>query len=167
VAHRVPLRTSEPLATVSIHELLADPIGPEPDQEWVELFNYGSSSVDLQGFTLADRADAPGQPLAAAPLRLPPQTHALLVSDAYDPSRGMDASPAPGVLLLRLGRALTGSGLTNAGEMLLLRDALGRRVSAAPAAPRPRKGTCSARASPDPREAGDGSFAYAACSPGL
>lgn len=161
------LRTLPPLATLSIAELRADPLGPEPQQEFVELWNYGARAIDLGGFTLSDKRDAPGQALPSA--RIEPHARVLLVADAFDPSEPRDVAPPPGATLIRVGKSLATSGLSNSGEPLFLRDALGRRVSAAPASPRPRSGVCNVRVSDDMRDGSDGSFDYAAgegCTPG-
>ncbi len=39
---------------VVISEIMYDPIGAEPDTEWVELYNPGSASVDVGGWVLSD-----------------------------------------------------------------------------------------------------------------
>ncbi|MEM1415246.1 MAG: lamin tail domain-containing protein [Myxococcota bacterium] len=124
------LRTTPPLAPVALTEICSDPLGREPKQEWVELLNYGTVPVALDAFTLADRADAPGDALPARTLA--PGGRALLVADAFDPAESPEPVPA-GVPLLRLGTSLASGGLTNAGEPIYLRDAEGRRLGAAPA----------------------------------
>jgi hypothetical protein len=162
------LRTPGVLATLAITEVLADPLGPEPEQELIELYNYGDAPIDLTGFSLSDRADAPGSPLPAGRV-LGPQTRALLVTDDFESDDGRDASPPEGASLVRVGRGLAGSGLSNAGEPLYLRDPEGHRVSAAPANPTPRPGVCVVRISPDMRDGTDGTFAYepdGTCTPG-
>ncbi len=162
------VHTTTPLATLSIVEVRADPLGPEPQQELVELLNYGERETDLRGFTLSTRADASPDPIAVS-ARVPAHTRLLLVSDGFDPADPRDATPPPGAPLVRVGRALGGSGLANAGVALYLRDPQGRRVSAAPATPRPRPGVCNVRASADMRDGAPGSFVYDAddtCTPG-
>lgn len=162
------LRTSAPLATLSITEVRADPRGPEPTQEYVELWNYGSRVVELQGFTLDDRTDKLGEPFARS-LRVEPQTRVLLVAEGFDADDPRDQAPPPGANLLRLGRSLVSSGLSNTGERIFLHDALGRLVSAAPAAPKPRAGVCVVRTSTDARDGAATAFDYdpnATCTPG-
>jgi hypothetical protein len=162
------LRTSPPLAALSITEVRADPRGPEPTQEYVELWNYGSQVVDLQGYTLDDRTDKLGEPFARS-LRVEPQTRVLLVAEAFNADDPRDQSPPPGVNLLRLGRSLASSGLSNTGERIYLRDAEGRRVSAAPATPKPRAGVCVVRVSSDARDGASAAFDYdpeSTCTPG-
>lgn len=156
----LPVGTTEPLATVAIVEVRADPSGPEPAQEYVELVNYGRAPVSLDGFALTDRADAVGDLLAGA---LAPSERALVVAASFDPDDPSDAPIPPGVRLLRVEGPLGSGGLSNAGEPLFLRDALGRRVSAAPALAT-RAGTCIVRGGPSMRDEAD--FREAPCTPG-
>src|SRR3989344_4714678 len=44
-------------ADVYINEVLPDPSGEENQDEWVELYNSGPDSVELNGFVLKDAAD--------------------------------------------------------------------------------------------------------------
>lgn len=164
VVHDWPLElaTTPPLARVAIVEVRADPLGPEPAQEYVEVLNYGDVPITLDGFTLSDRADREGDLLAGA---LAPGERALIVSARFDPDDPSDTPVPPGVRLIRVDAALGSGGLTNAGEPLFLRDADGRRLSAAPAMAPDRPGTCVARSGPDPRRA-DG-FVHAECTPGV
>ncbi|MFI5307645.1 MAG: lamin tail domain-containing protein [Polyangiales bacterium] len=166
--HTVSLRTLPPLASVSIVEVRADPLGAEPAQELVELLNYGTAPVDIEGFALDACAVAPVPPLGRS-FVMQPGTRVLLVSDDFDPTDARDARPPPGAPLLRMGRALAGSGLSNAGSRLCLHDREGQRVSAAPSTPRPRPGVCNVRISTDMRDGSPGTFGYDAhdtCTPG-
>lgn len=169
VAHeRFELHTEAPLASLSIVELRADPLGPEPAQELVELLNYGTRAIALQGFVLSDRLDAPGMPIAVE-TSLPPAGRALLVADAFDPHEPSETQPPAGALLVHVGKALASSGLRNSGEALYLRDPDGRRISAAPSTPPPRAGVCLVRISDDMRSGATGAFDYAGdegCTPG-
>lgn len=161
------LRTEPALATLAISELRGDPLGPEPAQELVELFNYGSRAIALRGFTLGDRLDALGPEIASEAV-LEPAARALLVPDAFDPDEPSEPQPPAGALLLRVGKALAAGGLRNSGEALYLRDREGRRVSAAPAiAPRP--GRCLLRIGDDMRSGAPAAFEHSAeagCTPG-
>jgi hypothetical protein len=162
------LHTTPALATVSIDEVRADPLGPEPAQEYVELLNYGNAPVELAGLVITDDPLEEGVAIDRA-LRLDPGARALLVAGAFDASDVRDGPLPPGVTLLRAPGSIAGSGLSNAGELLLLRDAQGRRLSGAPASPKPRAGICLHRTSDDPRDARPEAFAYDAdggCTPG-
>jgi hypothetical protein len=61
-------------------------------------------------------------------------------------------------LLVRHDGPLTGSGLLNRGEALFLRDAQGRRISAAPARPKTSAGGCLVRVSEALRDGAVGTF---------
>jgi hypothetical protein len=121
------------------------------------------------GFSLDDRSDALGEPFAN-PIVVQPQTRVLLVANDFSGNDARDVAPPPGATLLRVGHSLATSGLNNAGEEIFLRDALGRRVSAAPSTPKPRSGVCAVRVIDDPRDGSEGSFDYDAegtCTPAL
>jgi hypothetical protein len=167
-AHTHMLHTQPALATLSISEVRADPEGREPDQEYVELLNYGARPQSLRGIALADAPDDAGMTLAQDAL-LAPGARALLVADTFTTDSALDVPPAVGTQLLRLGKTLTRGGLSNAGEALYLRDADGHRLSASPASPLPRPGLCTVRSSDDPRTGAEGSFVYdpnGGCTPG-
>ena len=168
-ARTLTLPLESDLATLSITEVRADPSGPEPAQEFVELINFGEAPVSLAGFSLADAADEAGTRIDSD-ARVFPSARVLLVADDFDAASPLDVAPAAGAQLVRIGKSLTRGGLLNAGEALFLRDADGRRVSSAPAAPKPRAGTCIERVTDDPRSGATGSFDYAAadaCTPGF
>lgn len=159
------LRTTEPLATLSIVEVRADPLGAEPRQEYVEILNYGSAPLDLEGVSIADRPDSMGDVLARGH-RLAPGQRALLVADGFDPEDPADVPVPPGVPLVRIGASLATGGLTNAGEALFLRDAALRRLSASPALSAG-PGACIVRVGADPRRGAPEDFSTGPCTPGL
>jgi hypothetical protein len=165
---RFSVRTASDLAALSISEVRANPLGSEPAQEYVELWNFGARPLPVQGFSISDAPDEPGTRIVPDAI-LPPGARALLVSDAFDSTSDTDVRPAPGAILLRVGPTVTRAGLANSGEALFLRDREGRRLSAAPATPPPRPGVCSVRECEDPRSGAPGSFGYdpaASCTPG-
>jgi hypothetical protein len=167
-AVEIALTTTTELATLSISEVLADPFGSEPAQEYIELVNYGAQPIALRGCSISDKPDELGTRIEHD-ATLPAGARALLVSNAFEIESPLDTPPAPGTMLVQVGAALTRSGLANAGEALFLRDPQQHRLSAAPAAPPPRTGVCNARVSPDPRSGAPGTFAYElelGCTPG-
>ncbi len=166
------LRTMPPLPLVSITEVRADPIGAEPRQEYVEVWNASAEPIDLAGFALSDSPNTIGDVISDS-YRLAPGVRALLVPDNFDPEdRGpqhRDAPIPPGLMLIRLDRSLGAGGLSNSGEPLFLRDPMGRRISAAPAEPMPRPGICVVRVTDDLRTGARLGFDYDAnggCTPG-
>ncbi|MBX3247617.1 MAG: lamin tail domain-containing protein [Myxococcales bacterium] len=161
---RLALATTPPLAALTISETCADPRGPEPRQEYVELLNYGAVPIELRGITLADRVDRLGSEVQV-PVSLAPGGRALLVADAFDPNHPLDPPVPPGVPLVRVGTSLASGGLANAGEPLYLRDAERRRLSTVPSIRAPGPGICLVRTGP-PRGRSVGHFAAAPCRPG-
>ncbi|HTU61938.1 MAG TPA: lamin tail domain-containing protein [Polyangiales bacterium] len=154
-----PLKTAPVLATLMISEVYADPNGGEPEQEYVELWNFGNEAQSLAGLHLSDDPKAPGSQLPEQ-ASIAPGARALLVSDNFDPHDSRDPAPAPGSLLVRVGKTVTRAGLSNSGERLYLRSADGYRVSTAPAQPTPREGRCLAR------NAQNSEWSLAECTPG-
>ena len=85
------------LPPIAITEVLANPKGPEPQQEFVELRNLGDADVPLGGLRLQDSKggdDLPAETLAAG-------GYALVVTSTLRPRRGErpvaargDAAPA-------------------------------------------------------------------------
>jgi hypothetical protein len=134
-------RSVEPHVVIS--EVLADAIGPEPAQEWIELTNDGRAPVDLDRWTLEDV----GGTVLLPPHRLEPGAFVLLVSQGYSEQATWDVAPRSGTAVLRL-LELGKNGLANSGEPLLLRSPEGTVVSRFPATPKPKPGVSVARAAP-------------------
>lgn len=159
------LSTTPPLAPIAIVEVRADPLGPEPRQEYVEVLNWGDETVDLQGFSITDRAESEGD-VVPRTARLAPGQRALIVGAAFDPEEGSDPAVPPGTPLVRLDGALGTGGLANRGEPVFLRDPALRRISAAPGLEPPAPGVCVVRRSEDPRVGAEDAFGVAPCTPG-
>jgi len=132
-----------PRAHVILNEVMANPAGAEPSQEWVELYNDGSDAVPLAGFTLEDA----GGRSVLSDVVLAPASFALVVADAFIADDGVDPPPADGTLLVRV-PALGKAGLSNEGEMLTLRDQSGTSVSTFPAI-KTKNGVSVVRIAPD------------------
>lgn len=126
-----------------INEVFADPLGSESTQEWVELYNDGSSAVNLDGWRLEDEAGS----VNLANTWIAPGGYALLVNDTYDITGFNDPVPEPNVLLVRL-PSLTKSGLSNSGETLRLVGKWDMLVSTYPGTPKPTPGVSIARGAP-------------------
>lgn len=165
----LPLSTTEPLPTLSITEVRADPAGLEPRQEFVEIENYGTAAVSLAGMHLADSLSAVGDALPI--VSIPAGARALIVAADFNPddTTGGDVPAPPGALLVRVDASLGSGGLSNSGEPVFLRDAMSRWISAAPATPAPRQAICIVRTSASHRTGEPGSFGYdpaLTCTPG-
>jgi hypothetical protein len=115
--------------TVVLTEVLADPLGPEPAQEFVEIVNFGEADVDLSGWMIDDNGDANGDTLPPG-TALGPGEVAMLVSPEYDVLGVEDPSPAATVRTITLDSSIGSNGLKNAeAESLELYDASGQVVS--------------------------------------
>jgi hypothetical protein len=113
---------------VAISEVLANPAGPEPKQEFVELVNLSPHPVDLAGWTLDDGGDGQGVNTIHAAV-VGHGEFAVLVGSAYQLGLAGDPTPRPGSPLIRLDKMLGQNGIANTGEVVVLRDAEGRLVS--------------------------------------
>jgi hypothetical protein len=155
-SERVALETDAPRAHFVLSEVYADAIGPEPQQEWVEIVNDGLAPGSLEGHLLFDVGGSTALPEAW----LAPGEHALVVEEGYDASGAWDAPPAPGTQLVRVPK-LGKSGLSNQGEPLRLDDPEGRVLSRFPATPKPKPGVSIARRLASADDGDPASFARA------
>jgi hypothetical protein len=151
------LETAGDAPWVAITEVLENPLGEEPTQEFVELANLDDASVDVGGWTLADESG--GAPLPDGTV-LEPGDVALLVADDYAPDGDGDPAADPLALLVRVGRAIGTQGLRNTGEGVALFDATGALVTGYPnvrgALP---DGVSAVRVPPESPEADEGAWA--------
>lgn len=153
------VRTAAARERPILNEALADALGPEPQSEWVELFNDGTLAVDLEQYSLQDGGGRTALPHAL----LAPKAYALLVREDFA-ANGSDEPPAPGTQLVRV-PALGKSGLSNSGERLALVDAAGNELSVLPAlAGKP--GQSLARRTPTSPDGDPSSFGFGVPTPG-
>jgi hypothetical protein len=153
--------TSPAAPRVILSEVLANPLGAEPDEEWVELLNDSTVPADLTGYVLKD-ADG-STPLPAA--QLAPGAFALVVNQPFVEDDGQDPAPAPGTMILRVSKLGKG-GLKNSGEPLSLVAPDGAVVSRMPAVPKTKAGQSLARVTPESPDGDMASFAAGAPTPG-
>jgi hypothetical protein len=154
--------TTPPLASLTITEVCADPSGPEPAQEWVEIANVGEAPVGLAGLTISDRETLAGAALASSRM-LAPGARVLVVGDGFDADL---AGAPPGAPLVVVGRTIVSGGLSNGGEALFLRDADGHRLAHVPALAGASGRCVVRREGGDPRADAITEFHYDACTPG-
>ena len=150
------LTTAPPMAHVIINEVLANPVGEEPQQEWVELYNDGLAPAHLLGWQLEDVGGEASLP----DVTLPPGAFALVVNESFDPESEWDPMPPPNVPLLRVAE-LGNNGLANGGEPMRLRNAMGVIVSRFPDEPKPKPGQSVARIHPKALDGVEGTFVRA------
>lgn len=112
---------------VIISEIMYNPQGTDVsagffNKEWVEIFNTGSSAVDLSGWTLADIEDGGGSTAIPGGVTLGPASALVLTPDAAT----FDAQWGAGIDRLELGDFPTlANSPSAANEILALRDAGG------------------------------------------
>src|SRR5262249_60547990 len=80
---------------VILNEVLANPLGAEPAEEWVEVVNDGTAPVDLTGFSL-ELSEGPTL-LPAATLK--PGPFALVVAGTFETNDGRHVPPAASTLI--------------------------------------------------------------------
>ncbi len=126
VTHSFAVRLAAP-PQVAITEVLANPLGPEPAQELIELHNRSPLPVALGGWWIDDGDDGVG--VNSLPdVTLAPGQRAVVVGPRFD-ALASAAPIASGALLVRLDKTLGALGLANSGELVVLRDASGRLIS--------------------------------------
>jgi hypothetical protein len=163
------LTTTAPLPTISITEVRAYPAGSRPRQQYVELTNYGTTSVPLTGMTIAVDDSSHADPLGD--VALAPDQRVLVVASTFDPSdtSSGDVAVPVATTLVRLAGSIGGRGLSIGGSTIYLRDADGVRISGAPPSPVPMSAVCNVRVSASYRSDVDGAFDYdpnQTCTPG-
>lgn len=160
----VTFATAAPLPHVVLNEVFANPNGPEPAAEWVELTNDGSAPVDLATLELRDQGGA----IELPEFTLAPGAFVLVARSDFAPAGGPDPTPPGDTVILRV-ESLGKNGLSNSGEALELVGAGGSVVSRFPALPKPKPGVSVARRAPwtlDDDPAGFGHHASPGASPG-
>ena len=136
-----------------LNEVLANPVGAEPMNEWIELINASAAAAELLGARLEDGGGSVELPA----LRAEAGEVLLLVREDFEPNTGVDVPPGAATQLIRL-PTLGKNGLTNSGEALLLRAADGATLSRFPAVSSPHAGVSIARR--DPADADDVASAF-------
>ena len=119
LAPPAPARTVSPLAgQIVINEFMADPGAvTDANGEWIEIFNRGTSAVNLQNFRLTSANDAVHT--ISSSVNVPAGGYVVLARNASSATNG-------GVTVAySYGTAIT---LANAGDWIALRDATGASV---------------------------------------
>jgi hypothetical protein len=117
----IALHTPPAAPPVVITEVLANPAGKEPVQEFVELRNIGDGTVSLEGLRLEDSRG--GDVLPA--VELAAGGYAVVVGAGYDHFSPVDVQPRATAALVRLDTRIGSDGLSNSGEAVRLRAAGG------------------------------------------
>ena len=148
-------------AHVLLNEVMANPVGPEPHQEWVELYNDGMVDTSLAGYRILDI----GGDAVLPDVLLPAGQFAVVVNESYVEDDEVDVVPPPDAILVRIA-ALGKSGLSNSGELLRLLDPEGNTISRFSAFPKPKAGQSVSRVTPDASDGVSSSFVITEPTPG-
>lgn len=148
-------------AHVVLNEVLANPVGPEPHQEWVELYNDGKVDTSLAGYRILDI----GGDTVLPDVLLPAGQFAVVVNESYVEDDEVDVTPPPDAILVRIA-ALGKSGLSNSGELLRLLDPEGNTISRSSAFSKPKAGQSVSRITPDASDGVSSSFVITEPTPG-
>ncbi len=151
--------TSAARARPVLNEVLANPLGPEPQGEWIEIANDGSLPLELSNYRLQDGGGSTPLP----PALLAPHELAMLVRNDFV-SGASDEPVAVGARLVRM-PTLGKAGLSNSGERLALLDSAGLECSVVPALPT-KPGQSLARRYPWSLDGDAKAFSYGAPTPG-
>jgi hypothetical protein len=158
------VHTAENQPHIVINEVLANPLGPEPAEEWVELFNDGQHEGELLGWELRDG----GGSVELPEVTIAPGEYVVLTTEQQGDNSGWDVPFASQAEVVRL-PVLAKGGLANSGEPLILSTSNGRDISRFPPVSSSAQGVSIARCSPDAvDDAGSsfGSHAAPGASPG-
>lgn len=126
----VPLTIPQGLLPLAITEIHANPSGPEPAQEFVELRNLGGQAVNVGGLAIADAKGMDALPET----NVEPGAYALIVSSGFDPASAKDTPPLAGTALVRVDSRIGSDGLSNGGEAIRLLASGGAVISSYSAA---------------------------------
>ncbi|MFO0617721.1 MAG: lamin tail domain-containing protein [Polyangiaceae bacterium] len=111
--------TQAALPHLVLSEIYANPVGAEPAQEWIELYNDGVAHISLDALILRDAGGE--SPLPSVVLQ--PSAYLVLAGDALVLDDGFDP-PIAAECVARMA-ALGKNGLGNGGEPLSIVDASG------------------------------------------
>ena len=118
------IKTEKEKPTVVINEVLYNPKGKEPDQEFVELYNFGEEAIELDGWKIKDEN---GEDILKDVIILP-YDYIIIVGENYSIENRMDPLP-PLEKIVYVEGSIGGNGLKNRGEVVSLYDDKGELIS--------------------------------------
>lgn len=99
---------------LSINEIMSNPVGDDGGREWIELYNNGSSSVDLLAITISIKgANAVGVTLVTGATMLSPNEYAIISSTVTGASKFLQDYPTYTGPLLKSSISLVNTGVTS------------------------------------------------------
>jgi hypothetical protein len=113
------------LANIQINEVMSDPEDDEATNEWIELYNNASASIDIINYTIKDNAGLDlilGGKFNGEGTIIPALSYAILTSETTRVYDNFDI-PSNTIKLYVNQTRIGASGLSNSGENLTLYDA--------------------------------------------
>ena len=101
--------------TLLISEVLYDPLGTEPNEEWIEIFNNASSPIELTDWTISDNMSTD----VISPTVTIPVGGCIVIAASED---FYTSYPDFTGAIVFIADGKLGNGLGNAGDRLILKD---------------------------------------------
>jgi len=114
---------------ILINEIFADPIDDESLNEWIELYNNGSSSVNVSGWIIGDDIDndtLKGGLYGNSGTTIPSYGYAIITDDSTRVYNNFNVSDD--AIRLYVDDSSIGNGLINSGETIYLFDKLNNSI---------------------------------------
>lgn len=116
--------------SVTISEVMFKPLSGTTIDEFVELYNYGSSPVNFTGWKIRDNSSTDDLVDAGFGMTLAPGKFAVIFPQTYDPASGVYADLIPpDALIIKVDDSSIGNQLTNEGDMIKIINPGGDTVS--------------------------------------
>jgi hypothetical protein len=112
-----PIRASS--STLLISEVLYDPLGTEPNEEWIEVFNNSASPMELTNWTISDNLSTD----VISPTVTIPAGGCMVIAASSEDFYANYPAFAGAIVFIADGRI--GNGLGNTGDRLILKDGEG------------------------------------------
>ena len=112
-----PIRASS--STLLISEVLYDPLGTEPNEEWVEVFNNTASPMELTDWTISDNKSTD----VISPTVAIPAGGCMVIAASSEDFYANYPGFAGAIVFVADGKI--GNGLGNTGDRLILKDSEG------------------------------------------
>ena len=114
--------------SVTISEVMFAP--NSGNNEFIEIYNYGVTAVNLTGWLVDDSADVDTLKNLGSGSILNPKQYAVIFESDYDTSTGIYKSLIPsGALILKVNDTQIGNSLGNSGDRIFLRNTAGDTLS--------------------------------------
>lgn len=116
--------------SLTISEVMFTPASGSANSEFVELYNYGSTPIDLAGWRLRDNLETDTLQSFGGGTILLPGRFAVIVESDYDTITGIyHGLIPPEALIMRVDDNTIGNGLGNSGDSIRIIRAIGDTVS--------------------------------------